>query len=186
MVKEEGRRWIAIVGIPLTVKPGTQQIEANGLGAEFHSRHQVLPRAAHHPEEPGAGQPEPGQPQAHRARAGRADARLPVFQRPPAEQPAVRQTGQRPAVLLGLRRFFNGEERNPHSGLDFAVGAGTPIKAPAARQRWCWFIWHSSFNLSNDELLGRNSGMIPVHIRIEQDRFDDEAGANQRKAGLVV
>ncbi len=33
---------------------------------------------------------------------------------------------------FGVRRFFNGEERNPHSGLDFAVGAGTPIKTPAA------------------------------------------------------
>jgi len=33
---------------------------------------------------------------------------------------------------FGVRRFFNGEERNPHAGLDFAVSAGTPIKAPAA------------------------------------------------------
>ena len=32
---------------------------------------------------------------------------------------------------FGVRRFFNGEERNPHSGLDFAVPAGTPIKTPA-------------------------------------------------------
>lgn len=32
---------------------------------------------------------------------------------------------------FGLRRFFNGEERNPHSGLDFAVPHGTPVKAPA-------------------------------------------------------
>ena len=28
---------------------------------------------------------------------------------------------------FGVRRFFNGEERNPHAGLDFAVPAGTPI-----------------------------------------------------------
>src|SRR5690606_36383252 len=33
---------------------------------------------------------------------------------------------------FGLRRFFNGKERNPHSGLDFAVPTGTPAKAPAA------------------------------------------------------
>lgn len=33
---------------------------------------------------------------------------------------------------FGLKRFFNGEARAPHSGMDFAVAAGTPIRAPAA------------------------------------------------------
>src|SRR5690606_32870186 len=39
--------------------------------------------------------------------------------------------GGRLSSPFGLRRFFNGEERNPHSGLDFAVPAGTAISAPA-------------------------------------------------------
>ena len=39
--------------------------------------------------------------------------------------------GGRYSSPFGLRRFFNGQERNPHSGLDIAVPSGTPIKSSA-------------------------------------------------------
>ena len=139
VVREEGRQWIAVVGIPLSVKPGEQQVEvsdAQGKRAlsfkvgskEYKAQHITL-------KNPRQVNPDPDdmkrieREQAEQAganrgyRAGVTPSNL-LLDRP--------VSGGRLSSPFGLRRFFNGEERNPHSGLDFAVPAGTPIKAPAA------------------------------------------------------
>ncbi len=134
VTREDGRRWIAVVGLPLTVKPGREQLElADGrrLAFEVGSRHykeqritlknqqQVTPNAAN-------------LARIERELAVQTDAYRQFSPRQPSNLLLDRPVGGPLSSPFGLRRFFNGEERNPHSGLDFAVPAGTPVKAPAA------------------------------------------------------
>jgi murein DD-endopeptidase MepM/ murein hydrolase activator NlpD len=134
VIHEDGQRWIAIVGLPLSSKPGSQQIQVNGsqtLSFQVASKHYVEQRITIK----------------NQQQVNPNAANLKRIRRELAEQTrAYRQfSARQPSNLLfdkpvngplsspfGLRRFFNGEERNPHSGLDFAANQGTPIKAPAA------------------------------------------------------
>ncbi|SSW73354.1 Murein DD-endopeptidase MepM [Achromobacter veterisilvae] len=139
VVREEGRQWIAVVGIPLSAKPGEQQVSVGDgqgrrklsfrVGAKEYAAQRITLKNQRQVE------PNPDdmkrieremaeQSAANRGyRAGVVPSNL-LLDRP--------VDGGRLSSPFGLRRFFNGQERNPHSGLDFAVPAGTPIKAPAA------------------------------------------------------
>ncbi|MGC5704286.1 peptidoglycan DD-metalloendopeptidase family protein [Pseudomonas sp. NFXW11] len=133
LVVKEQNNWLAIVGIPLTVKPGTQQVNAGGRDLNFVVGSKKYPEQHITLKNQRQVNPNP-------ADLKRIDAEL-------AEQIRAYRgfSPNTPSNLLldkpvngplsskfGVRRFFNGEERNPHSGLDFAVPAGTPIKTPAA------------------------------------------------------
>lgn len=133
VIHEDDQRWIAVLGVPLTAKPGVQQVEVDGRQRSFQVEHREY--RAQHITLKNQRQVNPNPDDLKR------------IQRELAEQTeAYRQfSPNQPSNLLfdkpvdgplsspfGLRRFFNGEERNPHSGLDFAARAGTPIKAPAA------------------------------------------------------
>ncbi|MCG4451803.1 peptidoglycan DD-metalloendopeptidase family protein [Pseudomonas sp. MMS21-TM103] len=134
VIHEDGQRWIAIVGLPLTTKPGSQQIEVNdtqSLSFQVAGKHYAEQRITIK----------------NQQQVNPNAANLKRINRELAEQTRAYQqfSARQPSNLLfdkpvngplsspfGLRRFFNGEERNPHSGLDFAANHGTPIKAPAA------------------------------------------------------
>jgi murein DD-endopeptidase MepM/ murein hydrolase activator NlpD len=134
VIHEDQQRWIAIVGIPLSIKPGSQQISVNGsqtLSFQVGSKHYVEQRITIK----------------NQQQVNPNAKNLARIERELAEQTRAYQqfSPRQPSNLLfdrpvngplsspfGLRRFFNGEERNPHSGLDFAAKTGTPIKAPAA------------------------------------------------------
>jgi murein DD-endopeptidase MepM/ murein hydrolase activator NlpD len=134
VIKEDQQRWIAIVGLPLSSKPGAQQINVNGsqtLSFQVGSKHYVEQRITLKNQQ----QVNPNAANLKRIERELAEQTR-AYQQFSARQPSNllldKPVGGPLSSPFGLRRFFNGEERNPHSGLDFAASHGTAIKAPAA------------------------------------------------------
>lgn len=182
VVREEGRRWIAIVGIPLKSATGPQSL-AVGDGRRLS----FLVQPKHYRE------------QHIKLKNGRQVNPLAEdmvrINRELAEQTQAYQTFSptQPSNLLfdkpvqgplsspfGLRRFFNGEERNPHSGLDFAVGAGTPIKAPAAGK--VILIGNYFFN-GNTVFVDHGQGLISMFCHMS--KVDVKLGQSLPRGGIV-
>ncbi|QRY79162.1 peptidoglycan DD-metalloendopeptidase family protein [Pseudomonas sp. PDNC002] len=185
VVREEGRDWIAIVGIPLTTKAGNQQIAVKQAGA---SRSFGFTVGAKHYKE-----------QRITLKNTRQVNPLPEdlkrINRELAEQTAAYRSfspGTPSNLVLdkpvngplsspfGLRRFFNGEERNPHSGLDFAVPAGTPIKTPAAGK--VILIGNYFFN-GNTVFVDHGQGFISMFCHMS--KIDVKLGDQLPRGGVV-
>ncbi|PVZ12450.1 MULTISPECIES: peptidoglycan DD-metalloendopeptidase family protein [unclassified Pseudomonas] len=137
LVVREQANWRAIVGLPLSVKPGAQSIQVREGAAQRTQRFEVGSKRY----------PEQRITLKNQRQVNPNPADLARIDKELAEQTRAYRSfsANTPSNLLldkpvdgrlssrfGVRRFFNGEERNPHAGLDFAVPAGTPIKTPAA------------------------------------------------------
>ena len=92
---------------------------------------------------------------------------------------------------FGLRRFFNGQPRNPHSGVDIAAEHGTPVKSPAPGV--IRVVGNFFFN-GNTVLVDHGGGFISmlchlskvnVHQQqlVEQDSIIGTVGATGRATG---
>ena len=138
MVRRERGEWVALAGIPLGAKAGTRlKVEvAYGDGRretrpvavidkKYPTQHLTVP----------ADQADLPPEQLARYEKEREHLRrvLRTFtERGPASL-ALRQPVDGPrSGSFGLRRIINGAARSPHSGMDIAAPAGTPIAAPRA------------------------------------------------------
>ena len=185
VVKEQGNRWLAIVGVPLTVKPGTEQLlakDANGnRSLSFAVGNKNYPEQRITLKNQRQVNPNPDdlkriegelavQVQAYRSFSPGTPSNLILDK--PVNGPL--------SSKFGVRRFFNGEERNPHAGLDFAVPAGTPIKSPAAGK--VILIGNYFFN-GNTVFVDHGQGFISMFCHMS--KIDVKVGDAVPRGGIV-
>jgi len=136
MVLADDDRWRAIVGIPLAIKPGEQAVRIAHPGEEpRHETFNVGPkkysvqRLKVPPAQVNLSKEDLERVAKERVRI---DAALVTWSDPGPESLRLAQPVAGPrSSSFGLRRVFNNESRNPHSGMDIAADTGTPIHAPA-------------------------------------------------------
>ena len=132
LVVKEQDNWLAIVGIPLTLKPGNERISSGGRSLPFIVGYKQYPEQRITLKNKSQVNPAPAQLKRIEAElAVQIKAYRSFSPNLPSNLVLDKPVNGPLSSKFGVRRFFNGEERNPHSGLDFAVPAGTPIKTPA-------------------------------------------------------
>ena len=127
---------IAIVGIPLDSTPGTKGALAKDTrGNEIQQL--ILVRDKQYPEERIYIEDEDmvTPPKLDLERINKESALMRAVYDRFSEQPSdlvpiIQPVEGRVSGVFGSRRFFNDQPRNPHSGIDYAVATGTPIRTP--------------------------------------------------------
>ena len=126
--------WTALVGIALSAEPGTARIRVQGESGERELAYTIAPKRyteQHLKVSPRTVDLSPEDLARHERERAHQQGVIATFSAPPAGEPHMRPpTPGRRSSSFGLRRFFNGQPRNPHSGMDIAAPTGTPVVAP--------------------------------------------------------
>merc|ERR1711879_785980 len=122
--------WLASVGIPLSAKPGDHNVMINGKAHRitinsYPYKEQHLTVKRKHVNLSAEALKRVRSEKKHMLAAFRN------FDQTMAWQPMAWPLKGPLTSPFGLQRFFNGQKRNPHSGLDIAASTGTPIVAPS-------------------------------------------------------
>ncbi len=137
VVVRKDDQWLAVVGIPLAEKPGELKLKVStpsgttevpfSIKDKSYRTQNITVKNQRHVD------PNPTDLKRIAGETKRSDAALSKFT--PTAAPSLQLMSPVEGIRsdsYGSRRVFNGQPRNPHSGMDIAASKGTPIRSPAA------------------------------------------------------
>ena len=137
MVLPEGAQWVALVGIPLaepaggrldlTVQRGSTR---TSLPLDVGAKAYAVQRLNVPPGQVDLSPEDLARYERERVHLARVVATF--TETPPASLAMLQPAPGRRSSSFGLRRYFNGQPRSPHNGMDIAAAAGTPVVAAEA------------------------------------------------------
>jgi murein DD-endopeptidase MepM/ murein hydrolase activator NlpD len=135
MVADKNGRWLGIVGLGLTTKPGQHELQIKGFSKPVSFTVNPKKYAEQHITIKDKRKVNPNAEDMKRIRRERV--RINSALKHWADSSDLNTRFVLPVVgqlssPFGLRRFFNEQARKPHSGIDIAAPEGTLIQSPAA------------------------------------------------------
>ena len=176
LVASAAGHWVAVVGLPLDLKAGSQELLVGEGATQKTLRFEVKDKRYPEQHITLKDSSKVNLASADEERATREIAAIQELKRHWRDTAETETDFQLPAEgrlasRFGLRRIFNGEARAPHSGLDVAVPRGTPIKAAA--QGKILATGDYFFN-GKTVFIDHGNGLISMYCHL--DRIDVQSG----------
>jgi len=170
LIANDKQVWHAIVGIPLAAKPGTHHVSINQQQIAFT----VQPKTYKEQRITLTNKRQVNPAPMDMERIGREKRIMVAAFKDWNDQLTPSLTLTKPVAgpyssPFGLRRFFNDQPRNPHSGLDIAAPEGAPIEAPATA---VVVTTGDYFFNGKTILLDHGHGLISMYCHLSQINVD--------------
>jgi len=162
--------WRGWVGVDLKKKPGPYKLSWSASGKLVTSDNLIVEKGEFRIsriEVPKKMASNFDKPTLKRIRAEKKEL-LATFVEPVDANLAIHMTG-RPArgiesTPFGAQRYVNGKPRSPHSGIDIAAAAGTPVIAPLAGK--VLMVSHMYFN-GKTVVIGHGNGLVSTYSHMQ-------------------
>lgn len=181
LVAQDSNQWVAVVGLSLDILPGPQVLRVS-IGDEMKTQNFMV-KNKDYPQQ-NIVLKDNSKVQLSDVDMSRVEKEIAVIQNlklhwrntEDIDLAFIIPAKGRLAGRFGLRRFFNGEARSPHSGLDVAVASGTPILASSSGNV---LATDDYFFNGRTVFMDHGNGLITMYCHL--DRIDVKPGEVVKK-----